>query len=349
MPMIVDVKLDYQAAGDGINDDTQAIQAAIDQVAEGGTVLIPPGVYRLTKNMKNKQVTGYGTSYSALKISRPVTILMEGAVFETETSHSYGVFWIYQASEVHLKGGSLKGDVLPADGIWSSRIGVLIQNSHHCSIEDMETFNYSQGINIYNSEYCTVRSFKTSYNMGSGIICFGSKYSLIDSCTISSCGDGHLSLFGGGQHNTVVNCFVSEDRPGYSSEQGITLERERNSLIKNNTVNGFYYGIDIKNGSDSCTIESNRTYNNQNNIAIRPGDGGGNGQAASNNISLKKNVTTNPRGVSPNASILIKAGTGHTLIENTINKNKLVLTGGILLNSNIITNQYKLIANTFID
>ena len=349
MGMIVNVMLDYDAVGDGVNDDTQAIQTAIDQVAEGGTVLIPPGVYRLTKNVMNKQVTGYGTSYSALKIAKPMTIIMEGAVFETQTSDSYGVFWIYQTSEVHLIGGSMNGDARPVDGILTSRVGVLIQNSNHCSIEGLEGVNYSQGINIYKSSYCTVRSVTTSSNRGSGIICFISKYSLIDSCTVNNSGDGHLSLYGGGEQNTVVNCFVSENREGHSGEQGITLEMEKNSLIKNNIVTGFYYGIDIKNGSDSCTIELNRTYNNQNNIAIRPGDGGGNGHAASNNMSLKKNVTTSPRGVSSNASILIKAGTGHILIENIINKNKLVLTGGILLNSNISTNQCKLIANTFVD
>jgi len=38
---------DYGAVGDGIADDTVAIQAAVD-VADGGVILLPPGVYNIT-------------------------------------------------------------------------------------------------------------------------------------------------------------------------------------------------------------------------------------------------------------------------------------------------------------
>jgi polygalacturonase len=36
---------DFQATGDGMTDDTEAIQEAIRQAAEGDTVFIPPGAY----------------------------------------------------------------------------------------------------------------------------------------------------------------------------------------------------------------------------------------------------------------------------------------------------------------
>ena len=51
---VVSVK-DFGAVGDGVADDTAAIQAAIDAVyaAGGGTIDIPPGVYNITSLSKN--------------------------------------------------------------------------------------------------------------------------------------------------------------------------------------------------------------------------------------------------------------------------------------------------------
>jgi hypothetical protein len=43
---------DFGAAGDGVTDDTVAIQAAIDSLAAtGGTVFFPPGTYRIARNV----------------------------------------------------------------------------------------------------------------------------------------------------------------------------------------------------------------------------------------------------------------------------------------------------------
>ena len=48
-PIFINAK-DTGAKGDGITDDTLAIQSAINQVAgTGGTVLIPDGIYMIDK------------------------------------------------------------------------------------------------------------------------------------------------------------------------------------------------------------------------------------------------------------------------------------------------------------
>ena len=73
---VVSVK-DFGAVGDGVADDTAAIQAAIDWVMyrnlawnatkplpNGGSVYIPAGIYRITDTIQ----LGYGMSYGSVKI-----------------------------------------------------------------------------------------------------------------------------------------------------------------------------------------------------------------------------------------------------------------------------------------
>lgn len=49
--MIVNVR-DYGAIGDGVTDDTQAIQKALDDNYRGGDIMFPPGVYKVTKHLR---------------------------------------------------------------------------------------------------------------------------------------------------------------------------------------------------------------------------------------------------------------------------------------------------------
>ncbi len=44
---------DYGAVGDGVTDDTKAIQAAIDAAGEGGKVCLAPGTYRVNGELKD--------------------------------------------------------------------------------------------------------------------------------------------------------------------------------------------------------------------------------------------------------------------------------------------------------
>ena len=137
-------------------------------------------------------------------------------------------------------------------------------------------------------------------------------------------GDGHLSLYGGGEDNHVVNCLVTEDRPDYDDQQGITVESEFGSLIENNTVSGFYYGIDVKNGSEGNIIESNNVFDNEYNIAVRGGDGGENLQLPSYDTQILNNMAVDPREKS-SYGIYVGAGDGHVVIGNTLNIGNLII------------------------
>ncbi len=314
----------YSANLDEAVDKTKEIQKAIDDTPAGGTLEIPPGVYKLSKNPDLKAVTGYGDSYFALKISKPITILMEEVIFQTDTDEEYGVFWVNETEDVHLKGGFLMGERLPEDGYLTSHIAILFLYTDNSTIEDTYMKNFSQGVHLNHSDHNIVRKVTSEFNYASGIISFDSSHNLIDSCVVRNSGDGHLSLYGGGEDNHVLNCMVTEDRPGYDDQQGITVESETGSLIENNTVSGFYYGIDVKNASESNIIESNIAFNNEYNIAVRGGDGGENLQLPSYDTQILNNMAVDPRGKS-SYGIYVGAGDGHVVIGNTVNIGNLVL------------------------
>lgn len=54
---------DFGAIGDGVTDDTAAIQAALDSITDGGTVLIPAGIYKISYSLlvgSNTTLVGQG-------------------------------------------------------------------------------------------------------------------------------------------------------------------------------------------------------------------------------------------------------------------------------------------------
>ncbi|MEK9983534.1 MAG: glycosyl hydrolase family 28-related protein, partial [Opitutae bacterium] len=65
---------DFGAVGDGVTDDTAAIQAAIDSVGSAGAIYIPDGTYKVTDTITIAQ----GTSVSIYGESRRGTIINSG-------------------------------------------------------------------------------------------------------------------------------------------------------------------------------------------------------------------------------------------------------------------------------
>lgn len=67
---------DFGAKGDGVSDDTAAIQAAIDKVENGGVVEVPRGTYRVRGlKMKRNGVTLTGESWFGTRLAR-----MQGSI-----------------------------------------------------------------------------------------------------------------------------------------------------------------------------------------------------------------------------------------------------------------------------
>jgi Pectate lyase superfamily protein len=100
--LIVDVR-DKGAKGNGTNDDTAAIQAAIDAVGgTGGTALVPAGTYLVDAVGKDR-----------LKLKSDMTLkLARDAVLEAlpTSSKKYAVLTISGAANVTVTGGTLEGE-----------------------------------------------------------------------------------------------------------------------------------------------------------------------------------------------------------------------------------------------
>ena len=94
---------DTGAKGDGLADDTAAIQKAIDRVGgKGGTVLVPDGVY---------MVNAIAPAQLALK-SRMTLKLSPGAALKAipNAEQAYSILTISGASDIAVIGGTLEGD-----------------------------------------------------------------------------------------------------------------------------------------------------------------------------------------------------------------------------------------------
>jgi hypothetical protein len=102
-PLVVNVK-DKGAKGDGRSDDTDAIQAAIDEVGgTGGTVLVPGGTYMVDAVDKKRRLALRGDM--TLKLAKDAILK---AI--PNDSRKYSVLSISDVSNVAVVGGTIEGD-----------------------------------------------------------------------------------------------------------------------------------------------------------------------------------------------------------------------------------------------
>lgn len=116
---------DFGARGDGVTDDTAAIQAVLDE--QEGTVYLPPGTYRLTTGLRlrnRRQLRGAGDasvllwdggSGSALEVYADAAGvnalanvgLQDFRIDLNDTEDAIGIEWIYASVQSYIKNVSI--------------------------------------------------------------------------------------------------------------------------------------------------------------------------------------------------------------------------------------------------
>ena len=155
---VLDVKTQYGAKGDGLTDDTSAIQRAVNAMAgKGGTVRVPSGTYLVN------------AAAGGVLLGSNMTFRLEsGAILKAiPTSQGYRILTVTGASNVNIVGGgTLQGERNEHTGSSSGTgVGLSIgNNAHDVVVENLSSRDcwgdgfYINGTNATNVTLCNVVS-----------------------------------------------------------------------------------------------------------------------------------------------------------------------------------------------
>lgn len=174
---------DFGAAGNGAVDDSRAIQAAVDAIADGGTVLFPAGTYRIDAEIRVGNRSG-------------ISFLATGARITGGPNRFRSFFHCDGSHNLTFDGGAFdqRGSHLPHYGAGEHG------NTYHCPIY----FINGDGLTVKNAE------FEDLYSLS--VFSFQSTRLVVENC-VFRCGVSvndqwlqfiHMQTYGGA--NIVAGC-----------------------------------------------------------------------------------------------------------------------------------------------
>jgi hypothetical protein len=179
----------YGAVGDGVADDTLAIQAAIDacSTAGGGTVYMPNGTYL---------VSGFHALGGCVELKSNVRLVGESRA---------GVIILLEEDQAAFTRAL----------VCDSGTDVTIENFTINGNKTNQAFaeEHMSGLFIGDTERFTARAVTLFDCVGDGVsIWQNNEDSLFDSCYVTTCGRSGISMTGSGQKRvTIRNCNLSDN------------------------------------------------------------------------------------------------------------------------------------------
>jgi hypothetical protein len=215
---------DFGAVGNGVTDDTTAIQAALNN---RGGVYLPPGTYKITTSLivyGNTYVFGDGPGASILKWNGTgaVPVIKDSS---SVTSSSVNLNIILRDFEINCNNYTSSGN----DGISMYRVGNALYDNlyiHNCGGTGLR-FGYSQ----IDSKNIRVNNCRVEYcHQGDGINGVGTDV-VVSNCYVLSCGDTCYAML----YDTSATTNPLSQFP-----QNITYS---NCTAQGEWVNGSFTGV----------------------------------------------------------------------------------------------------------
>jgi len=284
----------FGAKGDGISDDTLAIQNAINSLPNGGKILIPDGTYiinadtslkpnsnqtlSLSKKAKLKAKPNSDASYQIINIVEKENVVIEGGFIEGERDEHLGVneeagmgiSIVRNSKNITIRNTHISK--CWADGIY---IGGYLPcyniNIYNVTCDN----NRRQGMSVVNVETLTIRDSFFTNTAGAlpeaGIDIEPENYSSVKNITIDNvvCTGNRSGLDVFGWANTISNVQVLNSCMINNREYGLSLAFTTDilvldSLFSNNGKNGINMARDNMNVYFSNCQVSNSNYSGVN-------------------------------------------------------------------------------------
>jgi hypothetical protein len=199
---------DFGAVGDGVADDTAAIQAAIAQAGNGGSVFFPAGTYRTTSTTdgSNRTLFGVGEA-SVIKPDAAVTVCI---LLDSDANGETGFAWSTEVRSLFLEGDNTSG----ATGIF---VGQTVTTANYL-IDNVTVNRFAGaggfGIKVVESVYCKIQNCEIArcqvnfYAKGTGT---NPTTTVVENCYIRAA-DAQGGFVQGAWQITFRNCVFEANR-----------------------------------------------------------------------------------------------------------------------------------------
>jgi len=295
---VVDVR-DYGAFGDGVHDDTAAIQRAINALpSTGGTVVVPAGTYMVdaVKSIRLRSLMHLQIAHEAKLVALP------------NAADRYYVVNAYQVSDVEISGGQVIGERdrhLASTGEWGHC--VMVRGCKRVTVRDMRMANgWGDGLSIGAADGST--TVLSEDVVVANVVCSGNRRQglTIGRSRNVKVYDSEFSYTGGIKPSCGID--IEPDPVGTSVTDGVLVQ---NCWIHHNDSNGIQVYKEVRNVTvQGCRIEYNLGYGI---LAL----GAVNGQVLDNQILHNRLYGVGLR----------VASTGYKVSGNTFRNNKTLYFG----------------------